>query len=180
MLALQHVLLPGSTSGLRRRPDCQQGSAHGAAGASRGVPESGRNEAMASRAVLRHPCRVCGGMCLACCIPRPLPSKSVVQKSLRTARARWKERHAEEHDHLSCSRDEHLTRNLRLPAISTTLGTFSTEHTTSETICGKAPSQRRHRSSQKKVFAKSLLRSPCFVYFSQHAMTECSTFVPFF
>ena len=168
MLALQHVLLPRSTSGLHRRPDCQQGSAHGAARGSRGVPESGRNEAMASRAVLRHPCRVCGGICLACCIPRPLPSKSVVQKSLRTARARWKERHAEEHDHLSCSRDEHLTRNPRLPAISTTLGTFSTEHTTSETICGKAPSQRRHRSSQQKVFAKSLLRSPCFVYFSQH------------
>ena len=165
MVTLQHVLLPGSTSGLHRRPDCQQGSAQGAAGGSRGVPESGRNEAMASHAVLRHPCRICGGMCLACCIPRPLPSKSVVEKSLRTARTRWKERHTEEHDHLSCSRDEHLTRNLRLPAISTTLGTFSTEHTTSETICGKAPSQRRHRSSQKKVFAGSLLRSPLICIF---------------
>ena len=167
MLALQHVLLPGSTSGLRRRPDCQQGSAHGAAGASRGVPESGRDEAMASRAVLRHPCRVCGGMCLACCIPRPLPSKSVVEKSLRTARirTRWTEQPAEEVDRLSCSRDAPLTRDLRLPSISTTLGTFSAERTTSETICGKAPSQRRHRSSQKKVFAKSLLRSPLICIF---------------
>ena len=180
MVALQHVLLPGSTSGLRRRPHCQQGSAHGAAGASRGVPESGRNEAMASRAVLRHPCRICGGMCLTCCIPRPPPSKSVVEKSLRTDRMRWTEQPAEEVDRLSCSRDAPLTRDLRLPSISTTLETFSAERTTSETICGKAPSQRRHRSSQQKVFAKSLLRSPCFVYFSQHAMTECSTFVPFF
>ena len=159
MLALQHVLLPGSTSGLRRRPDCQQGSAHGAAGASRGVPESGRNEAMASRAVLRHPCPVCGGMCLACCIPRPLPSKSVVEKSLRTARTHRTEQRAEEVDRLSCSRDAPLTRDLRLPSISTTLETFSAERTTSETICGKAPSQRRHRSSQQKVFAKSLLRT---------------------
>ena len=121
-----------------------------------------------SLAILRHPRRECGGMCLAWHILGLPPSKSVGQKPLRTARTPWKERHAEEHDHLSCSRDEHLTRNLRLPAISTTLGTFSTEHTTSETICGKAPSQRRHRSSQQKVFAKSLLRSPCFVYFSQH------------
>ena len=138
------------------------------------MPESGRNEAMPSRTVLQHPCRVCGGMCLACCIPRPLPSKSVVEKSLRTARTRWTEQRAEEVDRLSCSRDEPLTRDLRLPSISTTLGTFSAERTTSETICGKAPSQCRHRSSQQKVFAKSLLRSPCFVYFSQHAMTECS------
>ena len=180
MVALQHVLLPGSTSGLHRRPDCQQGSAHGAARGSRGVPESGRNEAMASRAVLRHPCRVCGGMCLACCIPRPLPSKSVVEKSLRTARTRWTEQPAEEVDRLSCSRDAPLTRDLRLPSISTTLETFSAERTTSETICGKRHLSAAIESSQQKVFAKSLLRSPCFVYFSQHAMTECSTFVPFF
>ena len=168
MLALQHVLLPRSTSGLRRRPDCQQGSAHRAAGASRGVPGSGCNEAMASRAVLRHPCRICGGICLTCSIPRPPPSKSVVEKSLRTARTHRTEQPAEEVDRLSCSRDAPLTRDLRLPSINTTLETFSAERTTSETICGKAPSQRRHRSSQQKVFAKSLLRSPCFVYFSQH------------
>ena len=131
-----------STSGLHRRRHGQHGKAHGAARGNHSLPESGRDEAMAYRAILRHPCRECGGMCLAWYMLGPPPSKSVGQKSLRTTRAPWKERHAEEHDHLSCSRDEHLTRNLRLPAISTTLGTFSTEHTTSETICGKAPSQR--------------------------------------
>ena len=165
MLALQHVLLPGSTSGLRRRPDCQQGSAHGAARGSRGVPESGRNEAMASRAVLRHPCRVCGGMCLACCIPRPLPSKSVVEKSLRTARTHRTEQRAEEVDCLSCSRDAPLTRDLRLPSISTTLGTFSAERTTSETICGKAPSQRRHRKQSAKSLCKVFVAISLFCIF---------------
>ena len=122
-----------STSGLHRRRHGQHGKAHGAAGGNRGLPESGRDEAMASRAVLRHPCRVCGGICLACCIPRPLPSKSVVEKSLRTARTPQKEQRAEEVDHLLCIRTASLTRNLRRSGIGPTLATFGAEHTTSET-----------------------------------------------
>ena len=129
-------------SGLHRRPEYQHGNAHGAAGGTCGLPESHHDEGVLYHASLRHPCRECGRICPAWCIPRLCPSKSVGQTSLRTARTPQKEQRAEEVDHLLCIHALSLTRNLRRSGIGPTLATFGAEHTTSE-----APCARRHHNA---------------------------------
>ena len=76
-------------------------------------------------------------MCLAWCMLGHIPSKSVVEITLRAARAACKHQHGVSLQREYCGWDESLTRNLRVSAISITLATFSPEHTTWETICAR-------------------------------------------
>ena len=78
-------------------------------------------------------------MCLAWCMPGHIPSKSVVEITLRAARAACKQQHGVSFQRQFCGWDESLMLKLRLLPIGITLVTFSAERTTSEAICGEAP-----------------------------------------
>ena len=78
-------------------------------------------------------------MCLAWCMPGHIPSKSVVEITLRAARAACKQQHGVSFQRQFCGWDESLMLKLRLPPIGITLATFLPERTTSEAICGEAP-----------------------------------------
>jgi len=68
-------------------------------------------------------------------MPGHIPSKSVVEITLRAARAACKDQHGVSFQREYCGWDESLMLKLRLPPIGITLATFSPEHTTWETIC---------------------------------------------